>query len=133
MSDDVPIDPARRPAGGSAASGPRKLRVVSFQAAAALPGSEPALRLVREYKGPTVSALLHASPTTVSQLPGRVCNVLEAIVRGDLEGAERRLDAALNVLRGPGSAPRSTLRILGPWLLVMWVVAAIATAILLVP
>lgn len=95
-------------------------------------GDQTVLRLVREYKGPTVSAVLRAAPATLSRLPGRVCSVLDAIDRGDLAAADRRLDAALNVLPGPGHARRASWRLLLPWLLAMWTLAAIATAVALV-
>jgi hypothetical protein len=89
------------------------------------------LRLVREYKGPTVRTLLSAPPAAVARFPGRVCSVLEAIDRGDLADAERRLDTSFNVVPGPGHAPRTPWRVLWPWLLGLWGFAALATAVAL--
>lgn len=108
----------------------RKLRVVTFQTAPR-PDERVAagLHLVREYKGPTVAGVLRASPGVVNRLPGRVHTMLEAIERGDLPEAQRRLDAAVRILPGPGS--RRRLPILWPWFVGMWIVAAIATLVAL--
>ena len=72
------------------------------------------MRLVREWKGPTVRDVLAAHDSAVEPLPGRVHAVAERVRAGDHAGAERRLDEALaSLLPGPGSraAPRRARRV----------------------
>lgn len=122
-----PQDPedAADPADRGAAPPARGLRVVSFQAGR--PGSpEAEPNLLREYKGPTVARVVKGAAADPPLLPGRICTVLEAIQRGDLASADRRLDAAVNVLPGPGFSRRGAWSLLWPWF-GLWVLALIAT------
>jgi hypothetical protein len=84
----------------------------------------PTIRLVREYKGPTVADLMR-DDALVAALPGRVRSVLQQLERGDFGGADSALDAASGrILSGP-FAPRRWRRRL---LLAMLAVAAAAAA-----
>lgn len=104
------------------------LRVVSFRTQPSGTVAEP--DLVREYKGPTVARVVRGAAAEPPLLPGRICTVLDAIQRGELGVADRRLDAAINVLPGPGHVRRSAWRIWWPWL-VMWLGAALVTGAVL--
>lgn len=68
------------------------------------------VRLVREFKGPRVDEMLAAAPEVVDRLPGVVRTMHEAVLEGDLEVAEARLDEAVgSLLTGPGSERRRGL------------------------
>ena len=131
MSDDAPADHPGEPAGGSGA--PRRvprLRLLSFQPQPPRQGADAdTVHLLREYKGPTVTSLVRASPAVVTRLPGRVRTVLEAIERDDLAVANRCFDDAVNILPGPGSRP--ALPALWPWFAALWLVAVVASVIAL--
>jgi hypothetical protein len=96
------------------------------------PDDAPPVRLVREWKGPTVRDVLAAQDATSERLPGRVHAVAERARAGDYAGAERRLDATLAaLLPGPGARVRGpgAWRRPGPWvLLALAVVAALVVA-----
>ena len=65
----------------------------------------PAVRLVREWKGPTVADLMRDE--LAARLPGTVRSALRHIERGDLAAAERELPGDFApVLRGPGHRRR---------------------------
>ncbi len=91
------------PALGRSAAGPRDrlLRPVPDSGPTA-PAAATPVRLVREWKGPTVGALLRDEDLAAA-LPGRAVRALSALQRGDLAGA----DAAL-----PGELERV---LIGPW------------------
>lgn len=62
------------------------------------------VRLVREYKGPTVRDLLAAVEPPDAVLPGAVRGALRAIESGALERADAELEAAVGrLLPGPGA------------------------------
>ncbi len=64
--------------------------------------ADAGVRLVREYKGPTVGDLT-AGGEAVDLLPGRVRAVFDAIAGDDLALANHRLEIALGALhQGPG-------------------------------
>jgi hypothetical protein len=68
------------------------------------------VRLVREYKGPTVKDLLSAGERATALLPGCVRVAEKAILARDLEAAEGALDQAVaRVLPGPGRRLRSAM------------------------
>lgn len=82
----------------------------------------PAVRLVREWKGPTVGDLL--CDELAERLPGQVWSALQHLERGDLAGAERRLPGQFApLLPGPGHR-RAERR----WLVAIVVLAAAAVA-----
>lgn len=82
----------------------------------------PAVRLLREWKGPTVADLL--SDELAQRLPGQMWSVLQQLERGDLAGAERRLPGQFApLLPGPGHH-RAERR----WLVATVVLAAAAVA-----
>lgn len=76
----------------------------------ALRGLEPQpaqVRLVREYKGPTVEAVLDAADGTVDRLPVRLRQMLDAVQRERLGEADEILDQALGTVhQGPGHRRR---------------------------
>ena len=70
-------------------------------------GTPPEARLVREFKRPTVEALLELSDQRLARLPGRVRRALEAAEHGELAEADSQMDAVLAPIRpGPGEAVR---------------------------
>lgn len=79
------------------------------------------VRLVREYKGATVSDLLMRDEAVANRLPGELRGVLDAVREGNLAAAEQALDSALGrVLCGPGAA-RSRRRAAWFWVVVgLW-------------
>jgi hypothetical protein len=84
----------------------------------------PMIRLVREYKGPTVADLMR-DDALVAALPGRVRSVLQQLEHGDLAGADAAIDATRGrILSGP-FAPRRWRR---RWLLAMLGAAVVAAA-----
>lgn len=96
--DSDPRDP-----GEAAGHAPPRLRAVDGPAPE--PEPPPPVRLVREYKGPTVAQLSRV--TFVERLPGRVQSALEHIERGNFAAAERALPGQLaTVLAGPGHRRR---------------------------
>ncbi|MEM7205906.1 MAG: hypothetical protein AAF628_36970 [Planctomycetota bacterium] len=71
------------------------------------------VRLIREFKGPTVGDLLAAEPNALDLLPGVVRTMQDSVEAGDLAEAERRLGTALGlVLPGPGERRRRVRRVL---------------------
>ncbi|MCB9869500.1 MAG: hypothetical protein H6837_06565 [Planctomycetes bacterium] len=91
-------------------------------------GAPPEVRLVRELKVPTVEDLL--ADSDLDTLPGAMRAVEDAIDAGELQEADRRLDAALgSILSGPGYRPDAD-----PWgvvPLVLWVWAVILVLLFL--
>ena len=72
------------------------------------PEPRPAVRLVREFKGPTVADLVRDE--YADRLPGRVRTAQHHLERGELASAERALPGSfVPVLEGPGHA-RARLR-----------------------
>lgn len=83
-----------------------------------------AVRLVREYKGPTVADLMR-DDALVAALPGRVRSVLQQLERGDFGSADAAMDATGGrILSGPFTPRRWRRR----WLLAMLGAAAVAAA-----
>ncbi len=82
-------------------AGRGRLRAVRGPLAA--PEPPPAVRLVREWKGPTVDDLLRDE--YVERLPGAVHSALRHLERGDLAAADRALPGRFPpILAGPGHA-----------------------------
>ena len=101
--------------------------------AEASPGQEaaPEVRLIREFKGPTVEDLLMDDGETIGRLPGQVCEVVDAIEVADYRRASDRLDASIGaLLRGPGFRRRRELRLLTPLAALFFLALLIATLIL---
>jgi hypothetical protein len=102
VSDDD--EAARSPAAGSGR------RLCAVRGPLAAPEPPPPVRLVREWKGPTVADLL--CDDVAERLPGRVQSAVAAIERGDLAAAERALPGEFPpVLVGPGHARAARRRI----------------------
>jgi hypothetical protein len=78
----------------------------------------PAVRLRREFKGPTAAELLQ-DDDLVSRLPGKVRSAMNAIARGDLPAADALLPGGFGrVLAGPGRRDRRRLRlVVTAWIL----------------
>lgn len=92
-----------------------------------LPEAEPppAVRLCREWKGPTVADLLRDE--IVERLPGQVRSALRHIERGDFQRAHDALPGTFApVLQGPGHRRRGRRRRL---VVLLLVAAIVATAI----
>jgi len=92
-----------------------------------LPEAEPppAVRLCREWKGPTVADLLRDE--IVDRLPGQVRSALRHIERGDFAAASDALPGSFAaVLQGPGHRRRSRRRRI---VILLLVAAIVATAI----
>lgn len=89
-----------------------------------VPGAPPTpvpVRLVREFKGPTLDGLLDLEEHEVARLPQRLEEVLEAVEDGALAAADDALDRALAPLhRGPGHhRPGRLFRWMCIWFLVL--------------
>lgn len=111
--DSDPRDPGEP--GGVA---PPRLRAVGGPASA--PEPPPPVRLLREYKGPTVADLSRSA--FVERLPGQVQSALEHIERGDFAAAERALPGRIaTVLAGPGHRRRPRHR--------LWIAVVVALAL----
>jgi hypothetical protein len=88
---------------------------------------ESPVKLVREFKGPSVRDLLHADPEELDLLPGRVRAMAMALEDEDLAEAERRIDRALGSIL-PGPTPTRGRRRRRPvWIAIVACVAAAAT------
>jgi len=124
VSEDARDSGRVETATASAGRGGRRLAVVSYEPRRSVRVAGEALPLVREFKGPTIASLWH-DRATVLRLPGRVCSAHGAI---DCAPAERRGETSCTVLPGPGSNRRRAAR--WPWcvLLVLWLLAAVATS-----
>ncbi len=93
---------------------------------------DPLVKLVREYKGPTVEDLLEHGDSEFDHLPGRIHGVLEAIEKGDLAGADRRLEESLGtLLEGPGSDQRREFAVLMPLVFSMFLILVAATIVMI--
>jgi hypothetical protein len=120
-------DDERTPEAGSRPA--LRLHAVRGPLAAAEP--PPQVRLVREFKGPTVADLM--CEDVAERLPGRVASALRALERGDLAAAERALPGEFApLLAGPGhrrSARARAARIAGTTVVVA-IAATVAAAML---
>lgn len=86
----------------------------------------PPVKLVREFKGPTVADLLRDE--YVARLPGRVWSALRHIEDGDFAAADAALPGQFApILAGPGERLRTRRRRLG-WLLAAVGALAVAAA-----
>ncbi len=93
--------------GHGGANGLRQLRAVGGPLAGHEP--PPVVRLVREFKGPTVADLLRDE--LAARLPGQVRSALRHLEHGDFAAAERALPGELApewapLLPGPGHRRR---------------------------
>ena len=86
------------------------------------------MRLVREYKGPTVRDVLLAKESDLARLPARVAALERAVQRGDYAAADAAADGALDGLVQAVRVPRHRPR----WLLTIGLVAWIAITVLLI-
>ncbi len=95
--------------------------------------SAPQVRLIREFKGPTVEDLLMDDGEAVGRLPGQVWEVADAIDAGDYGPASDRLDDTIGALLcGPGfRRRRSDLRLLMPLTTLMFFALLAATLVML--
>lgn len=97
-------------------------------------GGPPPVRLLREFKGPTVRRLSEASAQAIDRLPGQLRSVARALRSGDLAAAEERLERALgSLVEGPGHRPA---RLLQPpllaFLLWLWLASLVVAVLWLV-
>lgn len=84
-----------------------------LRAPTALTIQERAVRLVREFKGPTVRDLLAGADPRASTLPSGVRSTLRAIEVGDYARADAELEGTLGkLIAGPGARKHER-----PWLL----------------
>jgi len=68
----------------------------------------PEVRLVREFKGPTVRGVLDLPDEAVDRMPAQLRRVLDAIQRGRVAEADDAMDGALGALHaGPGHRRRA--------------------------
>jgi len=124
-NEDLEGDPPRE-SGASEVPNRTTLRRVDgpIDGSAEVPGSAPAVNLLREYKGLTVADLLRDE--IVDRLPGQVRTAVHHLQQGDYAAAERALPGEFTVgesapmLRGPGSERRTSHR------LVFWLVTTAA-------
>lgn len=93
-------------------------------------GDLPPVRLVREFRGPTVADLLRDE--FAAQLPGRVWSALRRIEAGDFAAAEASLPGAFApILPGPGHGARRCRRRVLVAVVTFGVLAAAVAAALL--
>jgi hypothetical protein len=90
----------------------------------------PEVRLIREFKGPTVEDLLEEESVNSQKLPAQVRDVLHAIESGDYQTASSRLDESIGgLLRGPGFRRRSSDRVCMRVLLLLFLLLALLTMV----
>ena len=88
----------------------------------------PEVRLIREFKGPTVEDLLEDDGEHNKSLPAQVRDVLHAIESGDYRRASSSLDDSIGgLLRGPGFCRRGQDRLFTAALLIAFAVLCLLT------
>lgn len=90
------------------------------------------VRLLREYKGPTVRDLLASPAAVLDLLPGRVRSVEEAVRAADLAAADAHMSRALGLLLpGPGHRRRRRALLAEVFTAALWVWFAALLVLLL--
>jgi len=125
--DDSPTDSgcpycggeADRPCSHCGGSGSTVLRVVARSQRPQPDDASGRVRLLREYKGPTVQELMASPEPAADLLPGRVHSTPPAISQGAPGFAAPGSEMA-TVLRGPGFGRRRTISLILPAILWLW-------------
>ncbi len=106
------------------------LRLLPAGSSETAPTNPPEVRLIREFKGPTVEDLLEDEADKTAKLPAQVREVLHAIESGDYRRASSSLDESIGgLLQGPGFRRRSRDHIGTNLLLLGFIAVALWTVV----